>query len=355
MILAVKQRLNCIARPAIALAFLLCLGACDSSPKKVQLQGGVFGTTWHVTYHGEPDGLSDNDVEAAITSAFSVVDDSMNNYRASSTLSQLNSLPAGQIFEVDWDFALVFNAALDIHHATAGAYDPSVSPLINLWGFGPEGVTESPTDDQLAIARSHSGLNQFAWDLSDRSFLKRNTGATLDFSSIAKGYAVDLAGDALDEIGVANFMLEVGGEIQTRGVSPRGDHWRLAIENPIRAGVGKPYAAVAVTDVGIATSGNYRNFFEVDGKRFSHLIDPRTGYPIEHDLVSATVIHPSTMVADAWATALMVVGTTEALRLANLYDLSVYLISRNGEQLISSHNQGMSRWLLASDNGETIP
>ena len=355
MILAVKQRLNCIARPAIVLAFLLCLGACDSSPKKVQLQGGVFGTTWHVTYHGEPDGLTDNDVEAAITSAFSVVDDSMNNYRASSTLSQLNGLPAGQIFEVDWDFALVFNAALDIHHATAGAYDPSVSPLINLWGFGPEGVTESPTDDQLAIARSHSGLNQFAWDLSDRSFLKRNTRATLDFSSIAKGYAVDLAGDALDEIGVANFMLEVGGEIQTRGVSPRGDHWRLAIENPIRAGVGKPYAAVSVTDVGIATSGNYRNFFEVDGKRFSHLIDPRTGYPIEHDLVSATVIHPSTMVADAWATALMVVGTTEALRLANLYDLSVYLISRNGEQLISSHNQGMSRWLKASDNGETIP
>ena len=337
------------------LAFLLCLGACDSSPKKVQLQGGVFGTTWHVTYHGEPDGLTDNDIEAAITRAFSVVDDSMNNYRASSTLSQLNRLPAGQIFEVDWDFALVFNAALDIHHATAGAYDPSVSPLINLWGFGPEGVTESPTDDQLAIARSHSGLNQFAWDLSDRSFLKRNTRATLDFSSIAKGYAVDLAGDALDEIGVANFMLEVGGEIQTRGVSPRGDHWRLAIENPIRAGVGKPYAAVSVTDVGIATSGNYRNFFEVDGKRFSHLIDPRTGYPIEHDLVSATVIHPSTMVADAWATALMVVGTTEALRLANLYDLSVYLISRNGEQLISSHNQGMSRWLKASDNGETIP
>ena len=355
MILAVRQRLKCIARPAIVLAFLLCLGACDSSPKKVQLKGAVFGTTWTVTYHGEPEALTDNDVEQAITGAFSVVDASMNNYRESSTLSQLNSLPAGEVFEVDWDFALVFNAAIDIHQATAGAYDPSVSPLINLWGFGPEGVTESPKDDQLAIARSHSGLNQFAWDLSDRSFLKRNARATLDFSSIAKGYAVDLAGDALDEIGVANFMLEVGGEIQTRGVSPRGDHWRLAIENPIRAGVGKPYTAVAVSDVGIATSGNYRNFFEVDGKLFSHLIDPRTGYPIEHDLVSATVIHPSTMVADAWATALMVVGTTEALRLANLYDLSVYLISRNGEQLISSHNQGMSRWLIESDNGETTP
>ncbi|MBT5067743.1 MAG: FAD:protein FMN transferase [Halieaceae bacterium] len=355
MILAVRHRLKCIARPAIALAFLLCLGACDSSPKKVQLKGAVFGTTWNVTYHGEPDALTDNDVEQAITGAFSVVDDSMNNYRESSTLSQLNSLPAGEVFEVDWDFALVFNTAIDIHQATAGAYDPSVSPLINLWGFGPEGVTESPKDEQLAIAKSHSGLNQFAWDLSDRSFLKRNIRATLDLSSIAKGYAVDLAGDALDEIGVANFMLEVGGEIQTRGVSPRGDHWRLAIENPIRAGVGKPYAAVAVSNVGIATSGNYRNFFEVDGKRFSHLIDPRTGYPIEHDLVSATVIHPSTMVADAWATALMVVGTTEALRLANLYDLSVYLISRNGEQLISSHNQGMSRWLIASDNGETTP
>ena len=355
MILVVKQLSNCIVRPAIVLAFLLCLVACESSPNKVQLQGAVFGTTWNVTYHGAPDGLTAHDVEDAITNAFAVVDDSMNNYRASSTLSQLNSLPAGQIFEVDWDFTLVFNAAIDIHQATAGAYDPSVAPLIDLWGFGPEGVTERPTDDQLTIARSYSGLNQFAWDLSDRSFLKRNTRATLDFSSIAKGYAVDLAGDALDEIGVGNFMLEVGGEIQTRGVSPRGDDWRLAIENPIRAGVGKPYAAVSVSDVGIATSGNYRNFFEVDGKRFSHLIDPRTGYPIEHDLVSATVIHPSTMVADAWATALMVVGTTEALRLANLYDLSVYLISRNGEQLISSHNEAMSRWLIASDNGEMIP
>ena len=355
MILVVKQRLNFIVRPAIVLAFLLCLVACDPSPKKVQLQGAVFGTTWNVTYHGVPEGLTDNDVEGAITRAFSVVDDSMNNYRASSTLSKLNSLPAGQIFEVDWDFTLVFNAAIDIHQATTGAYDPSVAPLINLWGFGPEGVTERPTEEQLTIARSYSGLNQFAWDLSDRSFLKRNTRATLDFSSIAKGYAVDLAGDALDEIGVANFMLEVGGEIQTRGVSPRGDHWRLAIENPMRAGAGKPYAAVSVSDVGIATSGNYRNFFEVDGKRFSHLIDPRTGYPIEHDLISATVIHPSTMIADAWATALMVVGTAEALRLANLYDLSVYLISRNGEQLISSHNEGMSRWLIESDNGEMIP
>ena len=147
-------------------------------------------------------------------------------------------------------------------------------------------------------------------------------------------------------------MLEVGGEIQVRGMSPRGDAWRLAVERPTPGSRGQVFTAIEVKDIGVATSGDYRNFFEDEGRRFSHLIDPRTGYPIEHDLVSATVVHPSTMIADAWATALMVVGTEEALRLADVYELAVFLISREDDQLVSSYNDAMTQWLMEPEVGE---
>lgn len=336
------------------LAFLLFVVGCSEPSTHQKLAGNIFGTTWNLSYFDAPEDVSPEQVELAITKAFSVVDDSMNNYRADSTISRLNALDAMTVFEVDWDFALVFNTAFDIYTATGGAYDPSVSPLVNLWGFGPLGVTSRPSRNALEALEPVVGLEEFAWDLSTRAFVKKHELSQLDFSSIAKGYAVDLASDELLELGITNFMLEVGGEIQTRGMSPRGDLWRLAIENPAVGAAGSVYTAISVTDVGIATSGDYRNFFIEDGVRYSHLIDPRTSQPIEHDLVSVTVVHPSTMIADAWATALMVVGTDEALRLADIYDLGILLISRDGQQLVSSSNAQMSQWLIAStEEGDT--
>lgn len=346
MTLAVNYVSSLLRRPAIVLAFLLWLSGCQKAPEGVQLSGPIFGTQWSLIYHGVDESVTEEKVTEALLESFSVVDDSMNHYLPSSTLSELNRLPAMEVMEVDWDFALVFNTALDIHYATDGAYDPSVSPLINLWGFGPEGVTQRPTDEEIAAVEPFVGLDEFAWDLSTRGFVKRDSKATLDFSSIAKGYAVDIAADSLDELGLEHFMLEVGGEIQVRGTSPRGDAWRLAVERPTPGSRGQIFTAIEVKDIGVATSGDYRNFFEDGGRRFSHLIDPRTGYPIEHDLVSATVVHPSTMIADAWATALMVVGTEEALRLADVYELAVFLISREDDQLVSLHNDAMTQWLM---------
>ena len=214
------------------LAFLLWLSGCQKAPEGIQLSGPIFGTQWSLIYHAAGESVTEETVNEALLEAFSVVDESMNHYRPSSTLSELNRLPAMEVMEVDWDFALVFNTALDIYYATDGAYDPSVSPLINLWGFGPEGVTKRPTDEEIAAVEPFVGLDEFAWDLSTRGFVKRDSKATLDFSSIAKGYAVDIAADSLDELGLEHFMLEVGGEIQVRGTSPRGDAWRLAVERP---------------------------------------------------------------------------------------------------------------------------
>lgn len=343
-----------IRRPALALAFLLLVVGCGDNSTTQKLSGSVFGTTWNLTYIDAPEGITRDQVEAAVVGAFAVVDDSMNNYRADSTISELNALDAMTVFEVDWDFALVFNTAFDIYTATDGAYDPSVSPLVNSWGFGPKEVIRRPSSEAIEALAPIVGLEEFAWDLSTRAFVKKNAKSELDFSSIAKGYAVDLASDELIELGITNFMLEVGGEIQTRGSSPRGDLWRLAIENPVAGAAGGVYTAISVTDIGVATSGDYRNFFVENGVRYSHLIDPRTSQPIEHDLVSVTVVHPSTMIADAWATALMIVGTQEALRLADIHELGVLLISRDGQQLVSSNNALMSQWLMATDKeGDT--
>ena len=343
-----------IRRPAVALAFLLLVVGCAENSTTQKLSGSVFGTTWNLTYIDAPGGITREQVEAAVVGAFAVVDDSMNNYRADSTISELNALDAMTVFEVDWDFALVFNTAFDIYTATDGAYDPSVSPLVNLWGFGPKEVIRRPSSEAIEALAPIVGLEEFAWDLSTRAFVKKHAKSELDFSSIAKGYAVDLASDELIALGITNFMLEVGGEIQTSGHSPRGDLWRLAIENPVAGAAGGVYTAISVTDVGVATSGDYRNFFVENGVRYSHLIDPRTSQPIEHDLVSVTVVHPSTMIADAWATALMIVGTQEALRLADIHELGVLLISRDGQQLVSSNNALMSQWLMATDKeGDT--
>ena len=227
-----------IRRPALALAFLLLVVGCGDNSTTQKLSGSVFGTTWNLTYLDAPEGVTPDQVEAVVVSAFAVVDDSMNNYRADSTISELNALDAMTVFEVDWDFALVFNTAFDIYAATDGAYDPSVSPLVNLWGFGPREVIRRPSSEAIDALAPIVGLEEFAWDLSTRAFVKKHAKSELDFSSIAKGYAVDLAADELIELGITNFMLEVGGEIQTHGNSPRGDLWRLAIENPVAGAAG---------------------------------------------------------------------------------------------------------------------
>jgi thiamine biosynthesis lipoprotein len=190
------------------------------------------------------------------------------------------------------------------------------------------------------------GSEHLEWQSDIRRLSKLTPGVELDFSSLAKGYAVDLAADALDGMGVARYMLEIGGEVRVRGRSPRGDAWRIAIERPepgVRGGV---HAALSLVDTGVATSGDYRNFFEHEGIRYSHLIDPRIGYPVRHDVVSVTVVHGSAMMADAWATALTVMGSTEALAMAEARDLAIYLITQSGDSTQAIASRGMQRYLL---------
>jgi len=255
-------------RPAIVLVVLLIgLQGCAKSSNVVKLEGSIYGTGWSLVYLPDESLPAPDVVEKAVRAAFEVVNVSMNTYDPQSLISEFNALPADEVMEVDWDFTYVLNEAMKITRTTEGAYDVTVAPLIDLWGFGPGGPTQIPTDAVIASTLQAVGLSRLNWQPSIRYLSKRVAGVSLEFSSIAKGYGVDLAGDALDELGVKNFMLEVGGELQLRGHSPRGDAWRIAVERP-EQGRGTFQAAVNVSNVGVATSGDYRNYFERDGQRY---------------------------------------------------------------------------------------
>ena len=330
-------------RPAFLLAFC-CLAAC-SGDRPQQLGGSIFGTTWSATYQGAPHDLSSDVVRAKIERTFALVNRSMNHYDSESLISTFNRLPPNEPIEVDWDFTYVLTAALTLGEATGGAYDVSVSALSDLWGFGPDGPTRLPTQGEIDVALSQVGASQLEWQPETRLLAKRVPNLKLDFSSLAKGYAVDLAADALDELGLEHYMLEVGGEVRVRGQSPRGGDWRIAVERPDPTARGSVQTALSVSDTGIATSGDYRNFFESEGRRYSHLIDPQSGYPIQHDVVSVTVVHGSAMMADAWATALIVLGSEKAMVLAEERRLAVYLLKRSGDRIEALSSASMAQWL----------
>lgn len=328
---------------ALLASFLLLAGCGDDSEPR-QLSGGVFGTRWNLTYLPVPDGPDEARVRAVLDEAFGVVNRSMNTYDPDSLISRFNRLPPGETIEVDWDFAFVLTTALSIGRWTGGAYDVTVSPLSAAWGFADDGPNTVPSPEVLAAALARVGPEHLDWQPDTRLLGKRREGVALDFSSIAKGYGVDLGADALEALGLTDFMFEIGGEIRLRGQSPRGDRWRIAVERP-EAGAGRVQAAIEATDTGIATSGDYRNYFEADGVRYSHLIDPRTGYPIRHDLVSVTVIDPSTALADAWATALIVMGSDAALALAEERGLAVYALRRKGDDFEALWSSRFEPWL----------
>ena len=316
----------------------------------MQMGGAIFGTTWSLSYFDAPDEVSPSQVQSEIEAAFTLVNESMNHYDPSSLISEFNALPAQTPIEVDRDFTYVLSAALELTAATRGAYDVSVSALSDLWGFGPEGPSQFPDAADIEMTRAQVGVAQLDWESTTRALSKRAPALKLDFSSLAKGYAVDLGADSLEDLDIPHFMLEVGGEVRVRGASPRGDAWRIAVERPDPGARGGIQAALAVSDTSIATSGDYRNFFERDGQRYSHLIDPRTGYPIQHDLVSVTVVHGSAMMADAWATALTVMGSAEAMVLAEERGLAVYLLKRSGDTLKVFSSTAMAQWLAEGDS-----
>lgn len=351
MILADKYKSHRL-RWLLPFLVVLLLGACERGPKLQHLEGLAMGTQWHVTYVDQPDAPSAEIVQRGIADALERVEESMSTYRDSSAISRFNALPIGADVKPDPDFIAVLEAALAVGQQSGGSYDVTVGPLVDLWGFGATGRRQTvPAAEDISRLLTRIGLDKLSWSESTQT-LHKNGEVQLDFSSLAKGYGVDVVAQWLTSQQLENFLVEVGGELRVQGEKPQATPWRVAIEQPSSVSGGIA-ATLPLKDIAIATSGDYRNFFEVDGERYSHTLDPRTGYPVRHNLVSVTVLHSSAMLADAWATALSVMGAEEAMRVAKQQGLAVYLIQRQQDTFTAQASPAFSQYTDAGDISES--
>lgn len=296
------------------------------------LSGLSMGTSWSVKLI-RPLGIPLKTLQAGIQAQVDLVVAQMSTWSADSDLSRYNQAAADSWHVLPQHFLNVLDCALNIAECSDGAYDPSVGPLVNAWGFGPDPVrTDRPDENVLMQARQRCGWQRIRIDRT-RNALSQPGGLYLDFSSIAKGYGVDLVVDYLRSVGVVSYLVEVGGELRGQGVKADGQPWWVGLEHPpaLTDKAEQIQSIVALHGVALATSGDYRRYFEQDGRRYSHTIDPRTAQPIEHALASVTVLHADCMTADAWATALLVLGDQDGLALALKEDLAALFVSRGDD------------------------
>jgi len=331
-----------VARRACACALAVLLAACAPlRPREAPLvlHGPTMGTSWTVKL-ALPPGRDAEGLRRAVQDELDRVVAQMSTYEPGSDLSRYNRAPAGTWQPLPAGFYTVLAYALELARDTDGAYDPTVGPLVNAWGFGPgaPAAYRVPTGAELDAARARVGWRRVQLDPATRSALQPG-GTYLDLSSVAKGYATDQVARRLRREGVDGFLVDVGGELRAHGRRPDGGDWQVGIERP-GAAAGAPDSpdaiarVVTLRDRAIATSGDYRHAFEDAGLRYSHHIDPRSGVPVGHRIASVTTIDADGMRADSVGTALMVLGPERGLAWARERGLAVLMILHDGERFI---------------------
>ena len=315
----------------------------------IAFSGATMGTTWNVKVAGDdlgPGAL--RAIGAAIEEALDDVVGRMSTWESGSELSRFNASPSLLPFEISPPVVEVLGIAQRISQESGGAFDITVGPLVHAWGFGGADRTPSPpSDDDLSHIQARVGYRGLRLDPQAGTLAKTHPRMEVDVSAIAKGYGVDRVAEALEDLGHTDYLVEVGGELRARGQKNNGQIWRVAIERPSDE-IRTLHRVLVLRDSAMATSGDYRDFYESDGKRVSHTIDPRSGRPIGHALASVSVVHPSATWADAWATALNVLGPEAGYALALREDLAVHFIVRSGPEGFESRSTPQFAALLAT-------
>ncbi|SHE51481.1 thiamine biosynthesis lipoprotein [Microbulbifer donghaiensis] len=356
MLTAIREPIKTKTGPAFTALFLLLMlvtaaamfSACTPSPKSWQLSGPTMGTSYHITVVDVPAGLTRTALQQLVDGELQQVNQEMSTYIDDSELMRFNRGPVGEAVPVSAHLAQVVELSKDIYRRSDGAFDVTVGPLVNLWGFGPQPEPERVPDD-AAIAALQQQLGSDALTIErnpDR--LARSRPVQIDLSAIAKGHGVDRVARLLEKQGIANYLVEIGGELRTLGRNPKGQEWRIGIESPDSAGrmVQKP---ISVSGKSVATSGDYRNYYEREGVRYAHSIDPRTGRPLQHRLASVTVIADTCAEADGLATALNVLGADAGLKLAERENLAVFMLVKTDEGFQERYSDAFKPYLERSE------
>ena len=314
------------------LLLTLALAACNGGAGQVELVGSTMGTQFSVKLPGGIGGYDAAELQQAVEAVLSGEEAWMSTYLPDSEISRFNRSQSIDWQNVSAGFCNMVKQSLELSEQTGGAFDITVGPLVNLWGFGPGEMTDQPpSDDAIAALMAATGYQNLHADCTQSVVKKDVAGLMLDMSAIGKGYAADQVGELLASLGFDSYLVEVGGELRIRGLNAKGEPWAIGVEAPL-PDRRQPHSVVHLTDTGMATSGDYRNFFESDGKMYSHTIDTRTGRPVMHTLASVTVVDKAASRADALATALLVMGPEEGLAFAEREGLSVLMLIRtNGD------------------------
>ncbi|EIE49796.1 thiamine biosynthesis protein ApbE [Salipiger aestuarii] len=305
----------------------LALAACKKGWNVLELSGLTMGTGYSIVAVDHTRNIDRAELSAAVDASFSDVIAQMSNWDAGSELSRFNAHRSTDAFTVSPELARVLKAAQDVHDGSDGRFDVTVGPLLDLWGFGAGSTRrDAPGDAEIADALACCGQGR-SLEVQGAALRKLRPETEIYVSAIGKGHGIDRVAQTLADFGLTDYMVEVGGDLYTAGRNPDGQPWQIGIETPDAHDRGV-MQVVSLSGMGMATSGDYRNFFEQDGVRYSHILDATTGRPVTHNTTSVTVMTDSAMLADAWATALLVLGRDRGLEIANDRDMAVLFLER---------------------------
>lgn len=309
----------------------LSLAACKGGADILELSGSTMGTGYSVTAVDHDRQVDKAALQKAIGNSLANVNAQLSNWDPASEVSRFNALNSTDPMQVSEGLAKVVLASKDVNHASDGQFDITLGPVIEAWGFGASkpGIHAEPDTLVLAAAKGSAGQTD-GLDVHGTSLRKTRPDTQIYVPSVGKGYGVDQIALVVRSFGLEDFMVEIGGDIYVSGRNADGMEWQIGIESP-NALSRQTFQVASVSNLGMATSGDYRNYFEQDGKRYSHIIDAHTGRPITHRTASVTVLAENTMMADAWSTALLAAGTDRGLEIANQHDLAVMFIDRKSD------------------------
>ena len=323
----------------VLIIFLIIgVSACQQTNYEIlALNGLTMGTTYSVKINADNAFVEKNQISDDIDEILSEINQSMSTYIKESELSNINFSTISGWQSISDDLFEVIDHAINVSLKTNGAFDITIAPLVNLWGFGPDKLQNKiPTDEIIELTKKNTGYKKISIDKSLKKISKLDPNLHIDLSGIAKGFAVDKIARYLDKRGFKNYLIEIGGELIGKGLNKDNEIWQIGIEDPNNNNTIK--RIIRLKDMAMATSGNYMNYFEIDGVHYSHTINPVTGKPIKHKLASVTVLDNSAMNADALATAFMVLGPEKALSLANNLEMAIYLIIKDGKRFEEKYN-----------------
>lgn len=313
---------------------LVLLTACDKSPPLQKFNGYAQGTTYHISFWQDKTTAQTINTEAVkqlVDAEFKRLDEQLSNYRPDSVIEQFNATISSEPLVLSEEIIGLIKEAQNVSIASEGCYDLTIKPLFDLWGFKDDKLF-IPSEQTLKTALQQVGFKQI--EIIDNNHIrKRNPNLRIDLSSIAQGYSVSRMAELLEKQGITNYLVEIGGELQTRGKKTDGTPWRVAVEKPLSGErtMQKVLTINRIEPLVVMTSGTYRHFFDANGKRYSHILNAKTGIPVDHNTVSVTVLHNNPTQADAWSTALLCLGREQGILAANKAGISALFIEAQGD------------------------